>query len=76
MRVSRPGARALGMIGRAVALTPAGRAIGERIMAYNERTFAAALAQWTASDLDALRRLLARLAMETVPELRQRSASS
>ena len=59
-----------------VALTPAGRSIGQRIMAYNERTFRAALAHWDAADLEALRRLLARLAVETVPELRDRSGAS
>ncbi|MDN5856140.1 MAG: MarR family transcriptional regulator [Actinomycetia bacterium] len=53
-----------------VALTAAGRAIGERIMANAAAMFREALAGWDAADVDTLRRLLARLASETVPELR------
>ncbi|WP_170285589.1 MarR family winged helix-turn-helix transcriptional regulator [Microbacterium rhizomatis] len=49
-----------------VALTPTGREIGARIMNNAGSTFRAALAQWDPADVDTLRRLLARLAEETV----------
>jgi DNA-binding MarR family transcriptional regulator len=53
-----------------VALTPAGREIGERIMAHAAGTFENALTGWDAADVAILQRMLARLASETVPELR------
>lgn len=54
-----------------VALTPAGREIGERIMGHAGATFRSTLSEWDTADVDTLRKLLARLASETVPELRR-----
>lgn len=48
-----------------VVLTVTGRMIGERIMEHARGTFETALAHWSSPDLDALQRLLARLALET-----------
>jgi DNA-binding MarR family transcriptional regulator len=48
-----------------LALTPAGREIGQRIMAQAQQTLDAVLADWPPEDVDALRRLLARLAAAT-----------
>ena len=45
-----------------VALTDEGRRIGERIMATAETNMAALLADWSPSELDDLRRMMARLA--------------
>lgn len=45
-----------------LALTPAGRAVGERIMEQTGRALQATLADWSASDLRTLRTYLARLA--------------
>lgn len=52
-----------------IALTAEGRRIGERIMANAGATFREVLAGWDAADVEALRRLLARLATQTVPDL-------
>ena len=52
-----------------IALTDAGRAIGERIAAAAERANAAALAAWTPEEVQELRRSLARLARHAVAEL-------
>jgi DNA-binding MarR family transcriptional regulator len=49
-----------------LALSPAGREIGRRIMAHAQQTMDAALADWSPEDLATLRRLLARLARDTV----------
>ncbi len=52
-----------------IALTDAGRAVGERIAAAAERANAAALAGWTPEEVLELRRALARLARHAVAEL-------
>lgn len=49
-----------------LALTPAGREIGHRIMAQLQQTLDAALADWSSADVAALRQTLARLARDTV----------
>ena len=49
-----------------LALTPAGRQIGVRIMTQLHDTMDALLAAWSPADVADLRRLLARLARETV----------
>lgn len=48
-----------------VALTPAGREIGERIVQHVSEGFTQALLDWPAEDVAALKRLLARLASDT-----------
>jgi DNA-binding MarR family transcriptional regulator len=52
-----------------VALTPAGRAIGDRIAATAEQTNRAVLAGWTPEEADGLRRALARFAEHAVRAL-------
>ncbi|MEV4175225.1 MarR family transcriptional regulator [Nonomuraea sp. NPDC049709] len=49
-----------------LALTPRGREIGERIMTHVQQTFDEALAHWSEEDVTDLKRLLARLARDTV----------
>lgn len=58
-----------------VALTDAGRRIGERIMATAEVNIRDMLADWSADDVDELRRMLARLARSHRPERRGTSSS-
>ncbi|WP_431277951.1 MarR family winged helix-turn-helix transcriptional regulator [Leifsonia poae] len=53
-----------------IALTPAGRQLGERIMATNLRTFASAFAAWSEEDLATLKRMLARVARDAAWDLR------
>lgn len=48
-----------------LALTPAGREIGERIMERVQATLAAVLGDWPAKDIQTLQRLLARLATDS-----------
>lgn len=48
-----------------VALTTAGREIGERIAARGAETFAHTLADWPPEDVETLKRMLARLAEDT-----------
>lgn len=59
-----------------VALTAEGRAIGERIMATAEANLRDVLADWSASEVDELRRMMARLARvhRSVSERRAASA--
>ena len=45
-----------------IALTPAGRQIGERIMRHAQESLDATVADWSAEDLQTLRAMLARLA--------------
>ena len=52
-----------------IALTDAGRQIGERIAATAEQSSAAALAGWAPEEVDELRRALARFARHAVQEL-------
>lgn len=52
-----------------VALTPAGREIGERIAAAAARANAAALAGWAPEEVEALQRVLAKFARQAVYEL-------
>ncbi|MCU1527706.1 MAG: hypothetical protein JWP75_1469 [Frondihabitans sp.] len=47
-----------------LALTPAGRELGERIMENSRRNFETLLAHWSTRDVDLLRRTLARLAKD------------
>jgi DNA-binding MarR family transcriptional regulator len=47
-----------------LALAPAGREIGERIMAHVERGLAATLADWSEDEILTLRRMLARLSRD------------
>jgi DNA-binding MarR family transcriptional regulator len=49
-----------------LALTPRGREIGERIMARVQRNVESALADWSDEDVSTLKRLLARLARDTM----------
>lgn len=49
-----------------VALTAAGREIGERIVARATETFAVALADWSPDEVDTLKRMLSRLARDTM----------
>lgn len=49
-------------------LTPAGRAIGERIMTQAQASLEVSLADWSADDLATLRAMLARLARDTIGE--------
>ncbi|MEV0381655.1 MarR family transcriptional regulator [Nonomuraea sp. NPDC050643] len=49
-----------------LALTPLGREIGERIMERVQRNVESALADWSDEDVTTLRRLLARLARDTM----------
>lgn len=53
-----------------LALTPAGRAVGERIMEYASTSLAAALLHWSAEDVETLRRVAARLVADTAAQLR------
>lgn len=48
-----------------LALTPAGREIGERIMEQLQATLATVLSDWPTNDVHALQRLLARLAVDS-----------
>jgi DNA-binding MarR family transcriptional regulator len=48
-----------------LALTPAGRKVGERIMDYARTTTDGALELWSADDVEALKRFLARLVSDT-----------
>jgi DNA-binding MarR family transcriptional regulator len=59
-----------------IVLTTAGREIGSRIMIQAQNTFESALAHWSADEIATLQRVLARLAQETVPELRQAALTS
>jgi DNA-binding MarR family transcriptional regulator len=52
-----------------LALTPAGRAIGERIMRHAQESLDATLADWSAEEVAALRRMLARLARGPIADL-------
>lgn len=56
-----------------LALTPAGREIGERIMEYARTSLAAALVHWSAEDVDTLRRVMARLVADTGAQSRERA---
>jgi hypothetical protein len=47
-----------------LALTPSGRELGERIMANSQKNFDRVLTHWSAKDIDALRRSLARLSKD------------
>ena len=51
-----------------LALTPSGRAIGERIMRHAKDALEAIVAGWSPDDLATLRTMLARLARDTIGE--------
>ncbi|MFF1878405.1 MarR family winged helix-turn-helix transcriptional regulator [Leifsonia sp. NPDC058230] len=53
-----------------IALTPAGRELGERIMETNRRSLASVFAAWSDDDLATLRQMLARLARDAAWDLR------
>jgi DNA-binding MarR family transcriptional regulator len=55
-----------------IALTPAGREFGERIMETNRRSLASVFAAWSDDDLTTLKQMLARLARDAVWELRRK----
>ena len=59
-----------------IALTTAWREIGSRIMIQAQNTFESALAHWSADEIATLQRVLARLALETVPQLRRAALTS
>jgi DNA-binding MarR family transcriptional regulator len=59
-----------------IALSSTGREIGSRIMNEAQNTFESALAHWSADEIATLQRVLARLAQETVPELRRAALAS
>ena len=56
-----------------IALTSAGRAIGERIVANAERNYRAATEGWSAEDVAQLQRLVGRFARQAMQELATRS---
>jgi DNA-binding MarR family transcriptional regulator len=58
-----------------VALTPAGREVGDRIAAVAARTQAEALAGWDPEEVAVLQRVLARFARQAIHELAQLSVT-
>ncbi|WOF23754.1 MarR family transcriptional regulator [Microbacterium betulae] len=56
-----------------VALTPAGRAIGERIMDAAEEQYRATVAGWDDQEIETLRRYFSRFAREAMAEMASRS---
>jgi DNA-binding MarR family transcriptional regulator len=52
-----------------LALTPAGREIGERIMAHGRQTFESLVADWSDEDVATLKQMLGRLARHAMWEL-------